>query len=221
MMYKMCAKRKVVIKIVVICILVIQLYFLIKYRRTLLGINKESLETFIRSQGALSKFIFIVVFALKPLIIVIPAMLMTIVGGSLFGPLQGFILSLIGFFLSGTVAFFLARFLGESFVDKIVKGKSIKIDKVMNKNGIFIIALIRFVPVFHYDIVSYTLGLTKVKYKDYIIGSILGVIIETAAYAYLGENIFNPHSPEFIMSIGIIVVLGVLGWFLAKRGSFK
>lgn len=221
MMYKMCGKRKTVIKIVVICILAIQLYFLIKYRTTLLGINKECLETFIRSQGTLSKFIFIVVFALKPLIIFIPAMLMTIVGGSLFGPLQGLLLSLVGFFLSGTLAFFLARFLGESFVDKIVKGKSMKMDKTINKNGIFIIALIRFVPVFHYDIVSYTLGLTKVKYKDYIIGSILGVIIETAAYAYLGENIFNPHSPEFILSIAIIVVLGVLGWFLAKRGSFK
>lgn len=192
-----------------------------KYRTTLSGINKECLENFIRSQGALSKFIFIIVFALKPLIIVIPAMLMTIVGGSLFGPLQGLLLSLVGFFLSGTLAFFLARLLGESFVDKIVKGKGIKMDKVMNKNGIFIIALIRFVPVFHYDIVSYTLGLTKIKYKDYIIGSILGVVVETAAYAYLGENIFNPHSREFILSVIIIVILGVLGWLLAKKRSFK
>ncbi|WP_097025857.1 TVP38/TMEM64 family protein [Clostridium peptidivorans] len=218
---KKCIKWRFVIKIVVICLLIIQLCYLIKHRTALQGINKEYLENFIKSQGALSKFIFVVLFALKPLIIVIPSMIMTIVGGSLFGPLQGLLLSLIGFFLSGTLAFFLARFLGESFVDRIVKGKGIKIDKIINKNGISIIALIRFVPVFHYDIVSYTLGLTKIKYKDYIIGSILGVFIETAAYAYLGENIFNPHSPQFILSIVIIVIIGALGWFLVKRGSFK
>ncbi|WP_186429926.1 TVP38/TMEM64 family protein [Clostridium sp. BSD9I1] len=221
MIYKKRVNCKFAIKIVVICMLIIQLYFIIKYRTTLLGINKECLENFIRNQGTLSKFIFVIVFALKPLVIVIPAMLMTIVGGSLFGPLQGLLLSLIGFFLSGTLAFFLARLLGESFVDKIVKGKGMKMDKVINKNGVFIIALIRFIPVFHYDIVSYTLGLTKIKYKDYILGSILGVAIETAAYAYLGENIFKPHSPEFIISILVIIILGVLGWFLAKKRSFK
>ncbi|MBM7869423.1 putative membrane protein YdjX (TVP38/TMEM64 family) [Clostridium pascui] len=218
---KKCVNCKFVIKIVVFCIVIMQLYFLIKYRTTFLRINKEWLENFIRSQGALSRFIFVIIFALKPLIIVIPAMLMTIIGGSLFGPLQGLLLSLIGFFLSGTLAFFLARLLGEPFVDKIVKGKGMKMNKVINKNGVFIIALIRFIPVFHYDIASYTLGLTKIKYKDYIIGSILGVAIETTAYAYLGENIFKPHSPEFIISILSIIILGVLGWFLAKKKSFK
>lgn len=208
-----------VFKIIVICLLIIEVFFLIKYRTSFNGLNKEYLEDFIRNQGPLSKVIFIVLFALKPLIIVIPAMLMTIIGGSLFGPFQGFLLSLIGFFLSGTLAFFLARFLGESFVNKILKGKSIKMDK--NRNGIFIIALIRFVPVFHYDIVSYTLGLTKIKYKDYIIGSILGVFIETAAYAYLGQNIFNPHSPQFVISIAIILIIGGLGYFLMKKDSFR
>lgn len=220
-MHKKCDKWKKIMKIAVICMLIIQLYFLIKYRTNLRGLNKECLESFIRNQGALSKFIFVALFALKPLIIVIPAMLMTVVGGSLFGPLQGLLLSLIGFFLSGTIAFFLARLLGESFVNKMLKGKTMGIDRIMKKNGIPIIALIRFVPVFHYDIVSYTLGLTKIKYKDYIIGSILGVSIETAAYAYLGQNILNPHSPEFVLSIVIIIIIGALGWFLIKKGYFR
>ena len=47
---------------------------------------------------------------------------------SVFGSIKAFILTMIGFFISGTVAFYLARFLGKDFVESIIGDKLIKLD---------------------------------------------------------------------------------------------
>ena len=39
-----------------------------------------------------------------------------------FGPIKGFLLTMFGFFLSGTVAFYISRFLGKDFVESIIGG---------------------------------------------------------------------------------------------------
>jgi uncharacterized membrane protein YdjX (TVP38/TMEM64 family) len=138
-------------------------------------------------------------------------MLMTVIAGSLYGPLNGVLLSLLGLFFSSTLAFYLGRSLGKPFVNKLTKGKLVALDSNIEKHGFKIIFLMRFSTLFPYDLLSYAAGITKINYVDFIVGSLLGITPEVIAYSYLGQHIENPMSKKFILPIVSVLLIGFLG----------
>jgi len=160
---------------------------------------------YVKSYGKYAFVCFILIFSLKPLVLVLPSAMFSIAAGIVFGPVKGFMVNMIGFFLSGTLAFYLSRFLGKDFVDKILKGRALNFNNNMEKDGFKILFLLRLPPVLPYDPLSYTSGLTKITYKSFILASVLGVIPETVCYSYMGENILNPLSAKFIVPSLIVL----------------
>lgn len=181
--------------------------------------NLHNFVALLRSYGKYAAFLFILVFSLKPLLIVIPSAMLSVAGGILFGPTKGFIFNMIGFFISGTLAFYLARFLGKDFVDGILKGKVLSLNNNMEQNGFKILFLLRLPPVLPYDPLSYACGLTKIKYPAFILASLLGVVPETLCYSFMGQNILNPCSAKFIIPLIIIVVATVFSGFAFKKSK--
>jgi Uncharacterized conserved protein len=147
----------------------------------------------------------------------IPSWALSMTGGIIFGSIKGFALSMFGFFLSGSLAFFLSRILGKSFVDNILQGKILKIDDSIEKNGLKIMFLLRLPPILPFDIVSYAAGLTKVKYKDFIIGSLLGVIPETIGYCFMGNGFRKASLRSIIIPIIITIIITAITLYISKK----
>jgi uncharacterized membrane protein YdjX (TVP38/TMEM64 family) len=156
-------------------------------------------------------------YSLKPILFVIPASLLSIVAGNIFGSFYAFIYSMIGCFFSGTLAFFLAKFMGKPFVDKILKGKVLKIDSGLEKHGFLIMLLMRLSFVFPYDALSYASGLTKVKYKDFIMGTMLGIIPEMIMYSYIGKNLGTYTIKKIFIPIILMTIIAILANYLYKN----
>lgn len=163
----------------------------------------------IRENVTFASIIYLIIFAIKPIFVIIPSNIIAIAAGNVFGTLWGFILTMIGYYISGTVAFFLSRFLGRSFIEDLVGNRFIKLDQNLEKNGFKILFLLRLLPILPYDALSYTCGLTKVKYRDFILASVLGVAPETLCYIILGMNFKHPFSIRFMLPL-IIIVLGLV-----------
>ncbi|MGL5149895.1 MAG: TVP38/TMEM64 family protein [Clostridium sp.] len=176
---------------------------------TIKNLDVNELVTYIKSQGALSIIVFLLIFSIKPFFLVIPANVVAIGGGILFGTTFGFGLSMLGFFISGTIAFFISRSLGREFVEGLLGNKFMKLDDNMESNGFKILFLLRLPPILPYDPLSYASGLTKIKYKDFILASVLGVVPETFCYSVMGSNINNPKSAAFIMPIILVIAATV------------
>lgn len=172
-----------------------------------LGIRK--IAEVIRSKGELSFLIYLAIFAIKPIFVIIPTNIIAVASGIVFGSFKGFILTMIGYFISGTVAFYLSRFLGRDFIEDLVGNKFIKLDNNLEKNGFKILFLLRLPPILPYDALSYAAGLTKISYRDFILASVIGVIPETICYCIIGPNIRKPLSMKFILPI-IILLLGLV-----------
>lgn len=164
---------------------------------------------FIREKGQYAIIVYLVIFAIKPFLVVAPSNLISVAGGILFGPVKGFILSMIGFFISGTVAFFLSQFLGKDFVQGILGDKFIKLDDNINKNGFKILFLLRLPPILPYDPLSYACGFTNIKYRSFILASVLGVIPETLCFSILGPSFKHPFSLKFIIPLAILILTTV------------
>lgn len=203
--------------LLVIVLVGIAIYFL-KHSKVIEQIgNLNRFIYYIRSQGKYAYVVFLVIFALKPLILIIPSNILSISSGIVFGPFLGTILTTMGFFVSGSLAFFIARVLGQEAVNKILRGKALNLNNRLEQNGFKVMFFLRLIPVLPYDPVSYAAGLSKVKYRDFIISSVVGVVPEVICYSIIGENAMNPLSPKFFIPLGVIVLATIISGIMLKK----
>ncbi len=180
-------------------------------------VSFHHLKAFILSWGRLSEVVFVLLYGLKPIVFIIPASMLSILAGSIYGPVKAFVLSIIGCTISATLAFYLARVMGKSFVEKHLKGKALKLDDTIETQGFKIIFIMRLSVIFHYDGLSYAAGLTKMKYRDFILGTLLGITPEMIAYTSMGKHIHRLRSPYALVPIISAILLAVLAYFIYKR----
>lgn len=178
--------------------------------------NIHNMRRYILSYGEFAALIFVVIYSLKPVVLIIPTALMSILAATIFKPYYALLLSMIGCFGSGTLAFFLSRSLGKSFVDKVLKGKAMTLDKGMEKHGFKIILLMRLAVIFPYDPLSYAAGLTKMRYRDFILGTLLGIFPEMISYSLIGKGLRHPFSFKIFIPIIIIIIIATGALFMYK-----
>ncbi|MBU5269615.1 TVP38/TMEM64 family protein [Coprococcus sp. MSK.21.13] len=213
-------KKNILIKLIALVSLILVCFFITKKLGIdLLNINVDNLSISIKKCGKYAFICFLIIFTLKPLMMILPAAVFSVVGGTIFGAVKGFTLNMIGFFLSGTIAFLIARNLGKETVDKLLRGKCVELNNNLGKNGFKILFLLRLPPVLPYDPLSYACGLTKIKYKDFIYASLLGVVPETLCYSVMGQNIFKPNSLKFIIPLIIVGISTLLSGIFFKKAN--
>lgn len=191
--------------LIAIILFSIIIYILTFHFHEIKKINLKLMEDYINSYGQWSVMAFLVVSTIRPLAVVIPITLMTLIAGGLYGPLYGFLLAMVSIVISSNVAFLISRYIGRSFVERLIKKRAEKVNLKIGEKGFKIIFIMRISGVFPLDIVSYAAGLTKVRYRDFMLATVLGAMPETFSVAYMGHHIKNPLSPGFILSVILVV----------------
>lgn len=220
--------KKIIKTIIIIVIIAIAAALLFKYKHQIIHVKHKIihmdarfLKRYILSYGKFSTLVFVVIYGLKPIVFIIPASLLSILAGNIFGPWIATILSLLGCFFAGTVAFYLAKILGKPFVDKMLKGKALKLDASIEKHGFLIMLLMRLSVVFPYDPLSYAAGLTKMKYRDFILGTVIGVIPEMITYSLIGKGLEHPSFLRFAIPIALVSIVAFSSYYVYKRYKEK
>ena len=178
----------------------------------------EKVQVWIESFGGVAPFVFILAYAVGP-ILLFPGSVLTLAGGLAFGWVQGFLYVLIGANLAANAAFFLARIMGKDFVEKVSKGKADKLNKFIEKEGFFAVLLLRLIPVAPFNVLNYAAGLTPVKWMHYFIATLLGMIPGIFVYVYLGGNL-DYKRPAFWGAIVMLLILSIVPLVYRKyRGN--
>ena len=132
--------------------------------------------------------IYILIYALRPLTF-FSAGILTIAGGYLFGPLLGVVSTLVGGTFSATVAYFIGRYLGGSVLDdETATGMIATYANRLRKNSFETVLIMRLI-LLPYDFVNYLCGILAIRYRAYIIASILGSIPGTIAFVLFGASV--------------------------------
>lgn len=163
-------------------------------------------ENFIYTHKSTAPILYIVIFTVRTIFIIFPYSVMIVFGGKIFGPVLGFIYSMVAIYLSSSLAFGLGRFLDKKIIERILKKELKGLDSKVEKHGFKIIFLMRISMIFPFDLLSFTAGMSKMNYKDFILGTILGIIPETLSLTYLGKNLSNPFSFEFVFTLILVLV---------------
>ena len=147
---------------------------------------QQALE-WIESLGSIGAIAFIGIYILAT-VAFLPAFILTLGAGVLFGVWWGSVYVFIGATLGAIAAFLVGRYLVRDWVAKKIAGndKFRAIDRAVGKEGLKIVLLTRLSPIFPFNLLNYAFGVTGVSIQDYIIGSI-GMIPGTMMYVYIGS----------------------------------
>ncbi|EPS66993.1 hypothetical protein M569_07784, partial [Genlisea aurea] len=124
-------------------------------------------------------------------ILAVPASILSLGGGYLFGLPVGFVADSIGSTLGAGAAFFLGRTLGKSLVasklDDYPRFRSI--DIAIRRSGFKIVLLLRLAPLLPFNMLNYLLSVTPISVADYLLASWLGMAPITLGLVYVGTTL--------------------------------
>jgi uncharacterized membrane protein YdjX (TVP38/TMEM64 family) len=166
---------------------------------------RESLSNY----GSVAPFIFILLYIFLTLFL-FPGTVLTIAAGVLFGTILGTLYTIIGATIGASLLFLISRYLGRSFISEVIENKYKKIkdyENKLEKQGFKVVVFLRLVPLFPFSILNFSLGLTKVKFKDYFLGTMLGIIPGSFALAYFGDSITELNYTSIIISSLLFILL--------------
>ena len=123
-------------------------------------------------------------------VLFVPGSLLTLAAGALFGVVKGTLIVLIAATIGASAAFLIARYAARERIAKRVRddARFAAIDRAIGRAGRKIVILLRLSPVFPFTLLNYALGLTSVRFVDYLIAC-LAMLPGTLLYVYYGRII--------------------------------
>jgi uncharacterized membrane protein YdjX (TVP38/TMEM64 family) len=125
----------------------------------------------------------------------IPGSALTLFGGFAFGgTFRGLVVVTaclsVGSTLGASAAFLVGRTAARQWIEKKMAGnlRFRAIDAAVGSQGFKVVLLTRLSPVFPFNLLNYAFGLTRVSFRDYVLGSWIGMLPGTIMYVYLGST---------------------------------
>ena len=175
------------------------------------------LRDYILSYGFLAPVASCFLMVLQALVAPVPSFLITFANGLAFGVFWGWMLSLFGHVLAAAVCFGISRSLGRVPVEVLVGKTGLEsADRWFATWGIYAVFVARLIPGIAFDVISYAAGLTRMRFRNFITATTLGIFPQTFLYSFLGRQ-----APEyvalFLVTSGLVVAAVVTVAILRYR----
>lgn len=195
----------------------ILLFVLLAYiANSLPALSAEGIKTWIESLGPWAPVVYIVIYALRPLVF-FPASVLTLTGGVLFGAWFGTLYTLIGATLSAVVGYVMAERLSKLWNSSAAIDRLQKAKRQMEENGFIYVVWFRLVPFLNFDVVSYVAGLARVKWLPFILATVIGMFPGTVAYNFLGGSLIAGDWRVIVAALTVVVLFTVISLIVRKK----
>ena len=150
-------------------------------------LSVEKVKDLVDRSGGYGMLVYVVVFCVGELL-QLPGMLFVAAGLFAFGQVNGFILAYISSVLSTLIAFGLVRSVGGSALSSIKWAFARKVLDRVEDTPIRIIIVLRLV-LWIAPPLNAALALTRIRFRDYFIGTVIGLFPPILAAAFLFESL--------------------------------
>lgn len=177
----------------------------------LFALDEHDAARFVAAWGAWSALASIAIMVLHSFL-PLPAEIVPMANGMLFGPLLGVALTWVGAMLGAVLSFALARWLGRGFVHLFVAEERFRrLIGFAPRPGTLL--YVRLVPFISFNLVNYAAGLLGVSWWTFLWTTALGILPLTVAIVLLGGAML--HAPLWAW-IAVAAAMLLL-WFFAER----
>ncbi|HSA59205.1 MAG TPA: TVP38/TMEM64 family protein [bacterium] len=159
-------------------------------------------------------------------VIALPGSVLSLAIGAVYGLMPGFFYNLIAANLAAWLGFFSARTLGRGFVERfLATGKLKEFDDKAAAHGFRFVFYLRLVPIFPFNAVNFGAGFSKIRFRDYALASLLGMLPGTFVYTYFAASILSgavEAKTEAYLHLAVsgvlFVLLSLIPVFYRRRG---
>lgn len=184
-------------------------------------LSPQALRDYFQAKGSAAAIYYILAFTILPAFF-FPVTPLAVASGLAFSFWHGVLYTLIGALLNISLTFWLSRSLGqERFQNLIIKHDSRGWVKNYLQSGqtksFYILLLLRLMPVVPFTLLNYASGLGQISYGSYVLASLTGMLPGTLVMVNLGDKVLDTGSPQFYLSLLLMVALVAGGFLAAKR----
>ncbi|MGE5247593.1 MAG: TVP38/TMEM64 family protein [Verrucomicrobiota bacterium] len=169
------------------------------------------LDDLVRMAGPLGPVVFIAIYSVGTLFA--PATPFTIAGAVIFGKWYGMVYNLAGDVLGASLAFFLGRYFLHGISRNFLESKLPWLDRKTAEEGFSVIFYLR-IFWFPFIVLNYAAGATRIRFRDYLLGSTLGllppVFIATYFIGAMKEVLASYREPSDLLTVHTLVPVALL-----------
>ncbi len=172
---------------------------------------RDSSQSFLDQYYALGCLLFILAYAATVALSLPTALLLSLLGGALFGPWYGTLHVIVGATTGATIIFLAAR----SALGDVLRARANKFyNKVKNEmaeNAISYMLFLRLVPLFPFFVVNILPALFPIKLRDFIWTTAIGILPGTFVYVNLGAQLADIDKLSDLISTDLLLAFTLLG----------
>jgi uncharacterized membrane protein YdjX (TVP38/TMEM64 family) len=188
------------------------------------GEKLGALREWIQSLGVLGPAVFGGLYILG-VVAGIPGSALTVAAGGLFGSLLGVILVSLASTIGASFSFLIARYFARNAITGWLskREKFKRLDVMTEEHGAMIVAVLRLIPIFPFNLLNYGFGLTRIPFWTYVFWSWLCMLPGTVLYVVgidaVIQLIIQRKVPWILFGVvaGVGVLLAVLVKFAGRQ----
>ncbi len=169
-------------------------------------VTPQAIRDQVNGYGALAAVAFVIASLVRPLLF-LPVTPFTIASGFIFGFWQGLAWSFTGTTLSAMLTFFLSRYLFHDYVTRRFAGRLEHLNRALEDSGWTYVMSVRIIPVVPFDLVGFVAGASSVRFRDYLIGTVLGELPGAVVLVMLGDSLEAIGSGTFYLSLVLAAIV--------------
>lgn len=187
---------------------------------TIGGIDAQELEAWVSRVGVLAPVIYILLYIVGTWLI-LPSTPLNLAGGAVFGVWWGTLWTTIAAMIAAIAAFIFSRTVGRKFISQKFAGRWDAVDGEIRQGGLFYMFAIRLLPIIPYGIVNFIAGLTSIKFKDYLIGTLLGTLPGVLPFVMIGAGMTQLSQGKILPLLCALTLVAILvaaaTWYRRQR----
>jgi uncharacterized membrane protein YdjX (TVP38/TMEM64 family) len=210
---KAAIKASILLAFITLAVLVVRFTSLKEF------LTEEAAGRFLKASGFWAPLLFILFYG-AGICLFVPGTILTGLGAAIFGAYWGFLYVWVGAMLGASAAFWIGRTLGREFSASLIGDRLKRYDDAIERNGFAAVLYLRLVY-FPFTVMNFGMGLTRVRFRDYFLGTALGIIIGTFVFTFFIGTLRDVLSSGdwgqlFSFKVFFSVILFIFSLFISK-----
>jgi len=172
--------------------------------------HQVAIHDYVRSWGAWGPILFAALCA-TALVLAIPRTIMTVSGALIFGTIGGTLVVVAGSTVGASLAFLISRYLGRDYVASRLDGRWKSLDQELRVGGFNYLLCLRLLPLAPSNVVNYGCGLTAIRFRDYLLATVIGITPGTLIYSYATTSLVGAQQAKgpLVLALSLLAILAL------------
>jgi uncharacterized membrane protein YdjX (TVP38/TMEM64 family) len=212
-------KKTALVKVSLLILFIGVSIYLVRFSPARQYFTSEQLGLVLEAAGFWAPLLFLLIYA-AGVCLFLPGTLLTALGAAIFGPYWGFVYVWVAAMIGASFAFLIGRYLGRDFAASIIGNRLKRFDDAIERNGFATVLYLRLVY-FPFTPMNFGMGLTKVRFQDYVAGTGLGILVGTFIFTFFVgtiKDVWASGQWEELLSwkVFLSIALFVFSFFIPK-----